>query len=225
MSARRASSDFTPPLAPEAPEDDRIGEHATLGAHDEWEDERIVGADLSAAEAPSARFTRCELDGVALTGARLRGVALVDVLAVDCELSGALLQEAHLQRVEFRNCRMSGVVFAQSQLSHVRFVDCKVDDASFRLAEMDHVHMSGCSLVEADLYEAKWSASFLEQCDLTGADFSKAVVQGLRLAGSQLDGVRGALSMGGAVIDGAQVLPLALGLLGELSIEIRNEDD
>ena len=58
MSARRASSDFTPPLAPEAPDDDRIGERFALGAHGEWEDERIVGADLSAAEAPSARLTR-----------------------------------------------------------------------------------------------------------------------------------------------------------------------
>ena len=224
MSARRASSDFTPPLAPEAPEDNQIGERFALGAHDEWEDERIIGTDLSGADAPSARLTRCELERVAMTGARLRGVSLADVLAVDCELSGALLQEAHLQRVEFRNCRMSGVVFAQSQLSDVRFVDCKVDDASFRLAEVDHVHMTGCSLVEADLYEATWSASFLERCDLTGVDFTKANVRGLRLGGSQLDGVRGALSMGGAVIDGAQVLPLALGLLGALQIEIRNDD-
>ncbi len=225
MSARRASSDFTPPLTPEPPEDDRIAEHASLDAHDDWEDERVVGGDLSGADAPSARFTRCELAGVALTGARLRGLALVDVLFEDCELSGALVQEAWLQRVEFRNCRMAGVVFAQSHLSHVRFVDCKLDEASFRLAELDHVHVSGCSLVEADLYEATVASGFLERCDLTGADFAKANVRGLRLGGSTLDGVRGALSMGGAVIEGAQVLPLALGLLGELGIEIRNDDD
>jgi len=50
-------------------------------------------------------------------------------------------------------------------------------------------------------------------------------VPGLRLGGSRLDGVRGALHLRGAVIEGAQVLPLGVSLLAELGIEIRNEDD
>jgi len=225
MSARRSTSEFTPPLAPEPPDDDQVGAHSSLGAHDEWEDERVVESDLSGSAAACVRLTRCELERVALTGAQLRGVTLVDVLAVNCELSGALLQEARLQRVEFRNCRLSGMVLAQAELRHVCFVDCKLDQASFRLAQMDHVHMTGCSLVDADFYEATLKHSFLQGCELDAADFAKASVPGLRLGGSRLDGVRGALSMGGAVIDGAQVLPLSLGLLGELGIEIRNDDD
>ena len=47
---------------------------------------------------------------------------------------------------------------------------------------------------------------------------------GLRLGRSRLDGVRGALSLGGVVVAGDQVLPLALSLFGDLRIEIQNDE-
>jgi hypothetical protein len=64
----------------------------------------------------------------------------------------------------------------------------------------------------------------LDGCDLRGSDFSKASVPGLRLGGSQLEGVRGAMSMGGVVVGGDQVLPLALSMFGDLHIEIENDE-
>ena len=39
-----------------------------------------------------------------------------------------------------------------------------------------------------------------------------------------VEGVRGAMSMGGVVVAGDQVLPLALGLFGDLGIEIQNDE-
>ena len=36
--------------------------------------------------------------------------------------------------------------------------------------------------------------------------------------------MRGAMSMGGVVVAGDQVLPLALGLFGDLGIEIQNDE-
>jgi uncharacterized protein YjbI with pentapeptide repeats len=88
----------------------------------------------------------------------------------------------------------------------------------------DHVTMDDCSLVEADFYGAVLEQSAVEGCDLRGSDFSTASVPGLRLGRSTLDGVRGALSLGGTVVGGEQVLPLALSLLADLHIEIRNDE-
>ena len=175
---------FSPPLPPEPPSETTVeGEHSTISSRDEWEDERVVGADLAGQVADHVRLTRCELHRVVLTGAQLRGLALVDVLAVDCELSGAFLHEALLQRVELRNCRMTGIVISQSDLKHVRFVDCKLDEANFRLARADHVEMSDCSLIDADFYEAVLTKSALDGCDLRGGDFSKGRCRGCVSAG------------------------------------------
>jgi uncharacterized protein YjbI with pentapeptide repeats len=84
--------------------------------------------------------------------------------------------------------------------------------------------MDDCSLIDADFYGAALTKSALSACELRGSDFSKASVEGLQLGGSRLDGVRGALSMGGVVVSGDQVLPLALSLFGDLRIEIHNDE-
>jgi uncharacterized protein YjbI with pentapeptide repeats len=184
----------------------------------------VTDADLTGEVADGVRLTRCELHRVVLTGAELRKLALVDVLAIDCDLSGAFLPEAAWRRVELRNCRMAGVVISQANLSHVRFVECKLDGASFRFTHGDHLELTDCSMVEADLCETALTKSTLDGCDLRGSDFSKAAVQGVRLGRSKLDGVRGSMSMRGVVVAGDQVIPLALSLFGDLGIAIQNEE-
>ena len=212
------------PIAPEAPCEPVGHGYPQISSHDEWEDHRLLDADFAAHVAERVQLTRCELHRVVLTGAQLRGIGLVDVRVTDCELSGAYLHEARLHRVEFRNCRMAGVVLSQSNLNNVRFVECKLDGGNLRLAQADHLEMSDCSVVDADFYEAVLTQSALTACDLRASDFSKASVKGLRLAGSKLDGVRGAMSMAGVVVAGDQVLPLALGLFAELRIDIDNDE-
>jgi uncharacterized protein YjbI with pentapeptide repeats len=224
MAARKPAPEFTSPIPPEPPSDPRVAERSEISPGDEWEDERILDADLAGQVADRVRLTRCELHRVVLTGAQLRGLALTDVLAVECELSGAFLHDAVLRRVELRNCRMAGVVMSQAELSHVRLVECKLDEANLRLIRADHVEMSDCSLVEGDLYEAALAKSALDDCDLRGCNFSKASVRGLRLGRSNLEGVRGATSMGGVVIASDQVLSVALSVLSDLGIEIQDDD-
>jgi uncharacterized protein YjbI with pentapeptide repeats len=222
---RTPAPKFVPPLSPEPPSESLVAEHSGMSSHDAWEDERVLDADMAGQIADQVRLTRCELHRVVFTGAQLRGLALVDVLAIDCELSGAFLHEASLRRVELRNCRLTGVVMSQASLGHVRLIDCKLDGANLRLAQIDHVEMSDCSLVDADFYEAVLGTSALYGCDLRNSDFSKASIKGLRLGRSKLDGVRGSLSMGGVVVTSDQVLPLAQSLLGELGIEIQNDEE
>jgi uncharacterized protein YjbI with pentapeptide repeats len=213
-----------PPLPPEPPSEGGSTHDLSLSSHGVLEDERVFGADLTGWVADRVRLSRCKLHRVLLTGTQLRGLALVDVLAVDCEFSGAFLHEASLQRVELQNCRMSGVVMTQSNLSHVRLVECKLDEANLRHCRAEHVEMTNCSMVDADLYEARFTKSALENCDLRSCNFAKASVPGLRLTGSKLDGVRGSMNMGGVGIAGDQILTLALSLLADLHIEIDNHD-
>jgi uncharacterized protein YjbI with pentapeptide repeats len=224
MAPRKPARKLSSPLPPEPPSDPRVVEHSAISSDDEWEDERVLDTDLAGQVADRVRLTRCELQRVILTGAQLRGLVLTDVLAVDCELSGAFLHEAVLRRVELRNCRMTGIVLSQSSMSHVRLTDCKLDDANLRLLHADQLVMNDCSVVEGDLYESVITQSVLAGCDLRGCDFSRASVPELHLGRSNLDGVRGALSLRGVVIEGDQVLPLALGMLGDLGIEIRNDE-
>ncbi len=223
--ARKPVPELHGPLPPEPPAEQRMEAHSTISSDEEWEDERVADADLSGEDADHLQLTRCELQRVRFTGARLQGLDLTDVLAIDCDFSGAILHEASMQRVELRNCRMTGVVVSQSDLRHVRFVECKLDGANLRRARADHVEMSDCSLVDADFYETLFTKSTLDGCDLRDSEFSKASAAGLRLGGSKLDGVRGAMSMRGVVITGDQVLPLALSLMTDLGVSIQNDDD
>jgi uncharacterized protein YjbI with pentapeptide repeats len=194
----------------------------TVLAHDEWQNERIEG-DLSAQIADHVEITGCALHGVRFTGARLELLRLVDVVAVDAELSGALITESSLQRTEFVNCRMSGLVTSDSKLRSVCFRDCKLDDANFRFVKAERVVFDGCSLVNADFSGAVFTSSAFAGCDLRTAEFSNASLKGTRFAGSTLEGLRGASSLRGAVIGTDQVLPLALGVFADMGIAISDE--
>lgn len=198
--------------------------HAALSAHDEWRSEQVEADDLTGQHADHVEITGSVLRGVRLTGAGLEHLRLVDVLAVDCELSGAIVSESSLRRVEFRNCRMSGLVISDSKLRDVRFRECKLDDANFRFVKAERVVLDSCSLAAADFTEAAFTSSAFSGCDLRAAVFTKAAMTGTRLAGSTLDELKGASALRGVVVGTDQVLPLALGLFGDLGIVIRDDD-
>ncbi|MCU1455932.1 MAG: pentapeptide repeat-containing protein [Actinomycetia bacterium] len=225
MATPKSRSAVVYPSAPEAPAGDRVVELSTLAAHDEWEDVRIVGADLARDRLQDLRLDRCELQQTVLTAAELLGLALVDVVAADCEMSGANLHEASFLRVELRNCRLAGIDLSGCHLRDVRFIDCKLDDANLRFVKAERMELVGCSLVDADFSESVLSDVIFDACDLTTAEFRKASMAGTRLAGSVLERVRGVASMRGAIVSRDQVIPLAMSLLGGVGLEIEEEEE
>jgi uncharacterized protein YjbI with pentapeptide repeats len=198
--------------------------HESLQSGDEWQNERVESGDLVDADADRVEITGCALRGVRLTGSRLEHLRLIDVLAVDCELSGAILTEATLWRVEFRNCRMSGLVISDSKLRDVRFRECKLDDANFRFVKAERVELDGCSLVEADFTESTFQGSAFLACDLRRAVLTKASMRGTRLAGSNVEELIGAGALRGVIVGTDQVLPLALAVFADLGIVVRDDD-
>jgi hypothetical protein len=186
----------------------RLARPTELLPHDAWNDERLVGADLGGCVADHVEIAACELRGVLLTGTELERLRLVDVVATHCELSGAVMHEASMVRVESataecqawsspgRSCPTSGRLQARRR------------ELPFRGGGASHVRpmlARRCRFLRS--HARRRGVRFLRPHE-------RAVLEGnrrrVRLIGSRLDGVRGAIGMSGVVIGGDQVLPLAL---------------
>ena len=188
----------------------------------EWAGVEITGEVGGEAEVDSVDVAASRLANLRLTGRRIDGLRLVDVLVEDCELSGLTIPAAYLRRVEFRRCRMSGLSAPNLRAAHVRFTDCRVDGASFRMSAWDTCQLSEVNLRDADLLGATLTAVHFLGCDLTGADFSKSTTSALALHGSTLDDIKGAGNVRGAIA-GDQALTLALRVFASIGIVI--DDD
>lgn len=179
-----------------------------------------VGGDI---EVDGVELSSTRLANLRLTGRRIDRLRMVDVLVEDCELSGVNIPAANLVRVEFRRCRMSGLSAPNLRARHVRYIDCRADGASFRMSNWDSAELSEVDLREADFHAATLAGARFLGCDLTGADFSTAKAAGVALHRSTLEGIRGADSLRGAVINSDQILALAVPLFGALGIVV--DDD
>ena len=81
-----------------------------------------------------------------------------------------------------------------------------------------------CAMPDADLYDAALTHVLFDSCDLRRAHFSAVKTDGLRLHESDLEGLRGALALRGAVLSPEQVLPLALSVFGEMGVTIERDE-
>ena len=188
----------------------------------EWEDGRLVGADLSAQVAETAVLSRVDLSQVLLTGCELPGARVTDARLAVCDLSGTLLSGASLLRVELHNCRMNGVIVSDARLRHVRFIDCRLEEANLRFARLENVVFEDCALGGADLTGATLEAVTFDRCDLRRVELHQATVSSARLAECELEGIRGATRLGGSTITSDALMALSLSLLAELRISVED---
>ena len=72
-------------------------------------EDALIEADLSGARAAGGRIARSRLERVALTGARLRSLVLIDIVANAIETSAGDWTGGRVNRAAFDGCRMSGV--------------------------------------------------------------------------------------------------------------------
>jgi uncharacterized protein YjbI with pentapeptide repeats len=196
--------------------------HPDLVDGTEWAGVDVTGELGGEAEVDSVNVVASRLANLRLTGRRIDGLHMVDVLVEDCELSGLTLPAAYLRRVEFRRCRMSGLSAPNLRAHHVRFTDCRADGVSFRMSAWDTCELSEVNLRDVDFSGAKLSGVHLLGCDLTGADFTKATTSALALHGSTLEDIKGADNFRGAIASD-QVLTLALRMFASLGIVV--DDD
>jgi uncharacterized protein YjbI with pentapeptide repeats len=188
----------------------------------EWAGVDVTGEVGGEAEVDSVDVAGSRLSNLRLTGRRIDGLHMVDVLVEDCELSGLTMPAAYLRRVEFRRCRMSGLSAPNLRAHHVRFTVCRADGVSFRMSAWDTCELSEVNLHDADFNSSKLAGVRFLGCDLTAADFSKTTTSALALHGSTLEGLKGASNLRGAIA-GDQVLTLALRVFASMGIVV--DDD
>jgi uncharacterized protein YjbI with pentapeptide repeats len=169
-------------------------------------------------------LTGCRLEGVMLTGRRLRRWRLIDCLIVDSDLSGAVFDECSMTRVEVRDCRLSGFQGASARYADVGFVGCRMDGANFRMTRWERSGFERCDLSDADFGNSQLQGIQLLGCDLTGVDLSKCDLTGASLRGSTLERLRGAESLRGVTISSEQIVPVGLAVFGALKITIDDGD-
>jgi uncharacterized protein YjbI with pentapeptide repeats len=153
------------------------------------EDVVLAGAGISLAKSVLNRTAILHAEGL-----RLRACLLTTVDAAsapmeragwrECEISesrftGARLNEAHLDDVVFQACRMNLVQCQLSKLRRCRFDECDLRGAYFNGSDLSGTTFEGSDLTGADLSGAI----------LAGCDFRRAIIEDVRVAPGQLDGV------------------------------------
>jgi uncharacterized protein YjbI with pentapeptide repeats len=166
------------------------------------------------------RVQESRFNGSRLAGVRFTGLECRDTEFVNCDLSGAVLTEAVLTRVVFTDCRLTGTAFDGAQLTDVRVSDSAADLAGFRMARGRFLLIENTGLHGADLYEFDGEHCAFLGCDLVEANLDSARLRETDLHGSDLDDVRGALSLRGTRIGPDQIVPLASSLLSALGIQV-----
>jgi uncharacterized protein YjbI with pentapeptide repeats len=150
-------SPLVPYVAPTAP---RLPDVATLPAIElplptgplgrtELSDGTLRGVSLANEDLSRSHWRVVQVSRARLTGVRLDGATLTDVVFDECLLDLSALSEARLERVAFEACRLAG-----ADLQHLQARD---------------VCFSGCDLTEVDLSGATFARSAMFGCTLDGA--------------------------------------------------------
>lgn len=218
--SRLAGPDRRQPPRLDAPLTDRAGDE--VHPDELIEEVRWVGGEPPAWPT-GVEIERSVLSGLRLTGLDLAELVLLDVVLDACELSGATCSDARWERVVFRRCRMSGLVASGLRGTDLRFDGCKLDEAWLRSASLDRCELVDCDLSGADLYGARVTRSALRRCDLSDVEVSASEMAQVTLHGSTVDRLKGAESLRDLSIGSDQVVPMALPILG--AMRIRVDDD
>jgi uncharacterized protein YjbI with pentapeptide repeats len=191
--------------APDAPRlDDELEECDEL-AEATLEQARLVDADLS--------------------GARLKGLRLMDVAIERGNLANLVAPEPVLRRVAVTGARLTGVQWTRGSITDVHLRDCRIDLATFAGSTFERVTFEGCMLAQAEFREALLRSVRFEHCDLTEADLTGVRIDGCELRSCTLDGLAGAERLRGAAIPWADLVGHAGVFAAALGIRVLEEDD
>jgi uncharacterized protein YjbI with pentapeptide repeats len=185
-------------------------------------EDALVEGDLANVRAAGGRIARSRLERTALTGSRLRSLALVDVVANGIEASAGDWTGGRLNRVVFDGCRMSGLILGQLEADDVVFRDCQLKLANFGYSKLRHVVFENSVLDDADFTGATVRDARFTGCQLLRVDFGQAALTRVDLRGSDLEPVGDVHGLRGATIDAVQLAGLAPLLARAAGIVIDN---
>lgn len=200
------------PLEPEPGPDDLDGAS--------WYQVSLEGVDLSGARAEEAEIEQCRLLRVALAGAGIRRLTIVDSVIDHGDWANATFESCGFRRVHIKESRMTGVCFIDGMVRDVEFRDNKLDLANWRANTFTNVHFVQCDLAGADFSGADLRGVVFTGCGLGGAQFSNVKASGALFMDCDLAGIGGIGSLAGATIRSGDLLALTGLLARELDLTI-----
>ena len=193
-------------------DDDETVTTATFHAED------IAGLTTRSFTASEARFER-----LLATQSQLVRTSFSDVEFIGCDLIATAFPESSWRRVLVKESRCSGLQLQNSTLKDITFTDCKLTMANFRFCEMFNVLFKDCSLDEADFYGASLKNVVFQNCTLVRTQFSTAKLSNADFRTSDMNGMLGTSSLGGAIIDSLQLMTIAPVLAQEFKITVKDD--
>ena len=171
-----------------------------------------------------AEWRELELTGEDVSGARVRGLELTDVVLRQCNTANLTALKASLSRCEFAGCRMTGLALPDSTLEDVRFTDGLIDLAAFGFSRFRRVIFANCILRDADFTDARFESVRFHRCEMQGVTFTGARFAKSEMRGCTLEGIRGIEGLRGVAMDWSDVVGLAGTFAAALGIEVVEED-
>ncbi|NOX92578.1 MAG: pentapeptide repeat-containing protein [Gammaproteobacteria bacterium] len=139
-----------------------------------WQEQE--SADCNARPQPWVNWDNCQMEGVKLVTADLRGAHLRNANMGGADLRGAYLGGADIAYTNLVGANLSGAELAQAIMLGANMRNADLAGASLNSADLSYAILQGADLTNADLRE-----SDLSNADLTGATLSASKLEGARL--------------------------------------------
>lgn len=142
----------------------------------------LSGADLRQASMCDMDFSKADLRGAVLRGARLTKAILVGTDLADADLRGACLAQADLTDAVAPRANLRGAKLHGATLTGARLPSACLSYAELPGVTTRCVNLTGATLWMTDLSNADLSAADLTRSTMGGVDLTGAVLQGTNLS-------------------------------------------
>jgi uncharacterized protein YjbI with pentapeptide repeats len=160
---------------------------------------RVRGVEVERTNFDTALFESLSFERCAILSGHWEGGSLSRVQLTDCKILGVTVSEQKWSNVVFRGCVIEYVTFdAVRATGPVAFVECRMRDVTLTNCHLPRGHMSDCEL---------------NAVELVGGNF-----RDFDFRGNDLSTLRGAASLGGAIVSHEQRPQLAEALIAELDL-------
>jgi uncharacterized protein YjbI with pentapeptide repeats len=219
--ARASAKQTLPPLLGfDLPAELTDAEATSLSARDHREGERFGDADLSGVDLSSTEYIECELSGLTLTDAQLRGSRFVDTLLSASFAPVLLAARTTWRRSRIDTPRWGSAELFDASLDTVHVRGGKIDFLNLRGSQLTNVLFEGCTITELDLGGFRGSRVAFTNCRIETLDVTRATCTDVDLRTSDFARVNGVEGLRGATLDESQLMQFAPTFASHLGVRI-----
>lgn len=201
------------------------GDAAVIDVDDRW------GSILEAELTGTVDVSGCER--LELRGSVLRGVSFVAQPGVELDITNCDFIECDLSAVRlatvtnsrFEGCKLSGVDLGSAILRDIDFERTLLRMTTCRMAQLERVAFRACTLDDVDFYEAVLTDVAFPESDLREVEMDKVRFSAVDLRGAGELDLRSCRRFDGALLEAAQIAPLAQLFAHAAGVQIEKPDD